>query len=397
MIPEAIYSKIEHLVDGRCYPVKLPERAVFPALTYLQVGEEGRWQISCWAETYAEAKELARDVTDEMDDFIGTDTSVVRKSVLEYEQDLIEPEVGVYQVAVELLLLIQKYDPPTVTVWTKLLNYPGAGRRSGIMIACGSKIYMGLGQYNLTYRSDWYEYDPATNTYTAKTDFPNAVINPYGFTIGTKVYVGGGADTYPDALVGRQDFYEYDTLTDTWTEKTNFGVATVAANGLAANNKGYVFFGTQGQVREYDPTTDTWMTKTNCPNFPTRQYAAAVSINDKIYAGLGTLSGAIFSDWLEYNPATDVWTIKENFGSTRYYTVSFTANNYGIVGGGLHATYTFMTFWKYNPTTDKWGRVEVFPSGVWPRDLINVSGTGIGSYGYVGITEGQAMWRVSIT
>jgi len=63
------------LVDGRIYPMELPQAAVLPAVVYQRIateplhtmeGDEGlddvRLQFSCWATNYADAKALSAAV-----------------------------------------------------------------------------------------------------------------------------------------------------------------------------------------------------------------------------------------------------------------------------------------------------------------------------------------------
>ena len=121
MIPTALYTALAVLVDGRAYPMKLPERAVFPAITYFQVSNtegntmdgydktiEGRWQISCWAETYGAAKALAEQVKVAIRAFSGSLTQIVKKSYLANETDLYEPDVKLYNIPVDFFFLTQE-------------------------------------------------------------------------------------------------------------------------------------------------------------------------------------------------------------------------------------------------------------------------------------------------
>jgi hypothetical protein len=121
MIPEALFESLKGLAGNRCYPVKLPERAEFPAITYFEVsGRENnthdgydktsvnRWQVSCWAKTYKEAKELADSVKQQLRAFSGSLIHVVRKSILENEMDLYESDTGIYHIPVEFIFLIRE-------------------------------------------------------------------------------------------------------------------------------------------------------------------------------------------------------------------------------------------------------------------------------------------------
>ena len=119
MIPTALYDTLSTLVDDRCYPVKLPERATFPAITYFQVsGVEGnthdgydhtsrqRWQISCWAETYAACRTLAEAVKLALRTFSGGIVEIVSASYMENQMDLSEPDVKLYTIPVDFFFLV---------------------------------------------------------------------------------------------------------------------------------------------------------------------------------------------------------------------------------------------------------------------------------------------------
>src|SRR3954468_6201863 len=93
----------------------------------------------------------------------------------------------------------------------------------------------------------------------------------FSFTIGGKGYAGTGVDSVLKVL---KDFWEYDTLTNTWTQKADFGGGT-RFNGVAftIGNKGYAGLGSSTYPSytwvttwyEYDPTTNIWTQKGNFP------------------------------------------------------------------------------------------------------------------------------------
>ena len=86
----------------------------------------------------------------------------------------------------------------------------------------GNKGYMGTGiDATYTPKKDFWEYDPATNVWTQKADFPGATRQfAAGFSMGGKAYIGIGSDGY-----GRyyKDFWEYDPAINVWTRKADFG------------------------------------------------------------------------------------------------------------------------------------------------------------------------------
>jgi N-acetylneuraminic acid mutarotase len=81
-----------------------------------------------------------------------------------------------------------------------------------------------------------------------------------GFSIGNKGYVGTG---YGDGPTLYNDFWEWDQVSNVWTQNVNFGgMARNAAVGFSIGNKGYVGTGVTGinpnyafqDFWEYDPT-----------------------------------------------------------------------------------------------------------------------------------------------
>jgi hypothetical protein len=112
------------MVGDRMFPVKLPQNVLYPALSYNQVsgvrtydlcGPTGRVRpritINSWAETYADARDLAHAVRKAIEGFTGTmggsPGTPIANVTLDNEVDLDEPEaglVGVFRVMQDYLL-----------------------------------------------------------------------------------------------------------------------------------------------------------------------------------------------------------------------------------------------------------------------------------------------------
>ena len=103
----------------------------------------------------------------------------------------------------------------------------------------GNKGYVGAG-YDGSNLKDFWEYNPANDTWTRVADFEGRPRNgAASFTIRNKAYVGTGADT-----IGLKDFWEYDPTGNTWTRKADFaGAARAGAAGFAAGGNGYMGLG----------------------------------------------------------------------------------------------------------------------------------------------------------
>jgi hypothetical protein len=100
---------------------------------------------------------------------------------------------------------------------------------------------------------------------------------------------------------------------------------------------------------EYDPATDVWTRKADFGGGG-RSTSFGFSIGTKGYIGTG--SDASFSnhkDFWEYDPATNAWTRKEDFGgSGRVFAVGFSIGNKGYAGTGVYPVGT-KDFWEYTP------------------------------------------------
>jgi N-acetylneuraminic acid mutarotase len=225
----------------------------------------------------------------------------------------------------------------------------------------------------------------AQNTWTRKAD----VRGPerwaaVGFSIGSKGYIGTGHNG--NLTLVFRDFWEYDPSTNAWTQKADFGgKARAYATGFSIGSKGYI--GTGGVSNrpngifndfwEYDPATNAWTRKADFGG-TARETAVGFSIDGKGYIGTGDSgNGFPFSDFWEYDPSKDAWTRKADFGGgARHGAVGFSIGTKGYVGlGGYHED-----FWEYDPGMDTWTQKADFGGGV----KYDVTGFSIGSKGYIG-------------
>jgi N-acetylneuraminic acid mutarotase len=308
--------------------------------------------------------------------------------------------------------IFYEYDPAT-NVWTRKANQPdplGLGGRDGaVAFSIGNKGYFGTGGNNQNFNSpsvfnDFWEYDPATDTWTQKASFGGtARQNAVGFSIGSFGYVGTGAGVRtPSSQPVYQDFWQYDPSTDTWTQKADYGGGalsnavdfTVLDKGYAGsgsnfwqydpstdqwsqiapfggpkeplqgirfslNGKGYIGLdGNSNILWEYDTLSDTW---TQAASFPgtLRAAMAGFSIDDKGYAGTGVLNNAYFNDFWEFDPTANAWTQKANFaGGPREGTMAFSVGSKGYMGTGTtdqsNPFADTKDLWEYDPATDTW-------------------------------------------
>jgi len=155
--------------------------------------------------------------------------------------------------------------------WTQKANTPGFGRHLGAAHAIGDKIYFGTGfsvvplvnpvtlqiswvPYML---SDWWEYNTLQNTWTQKASFTGGGrADTRGFVIGNRIYIGMGASEY--YLYVQSDFYEYNSSSNSWVQRASYppGESFPPFHSmLSANNRGYSVFGRLAAFWKYTPPT----------------------------------------------------------------------------------------------------------------------------------------------
>jgi len=145
-----------------------------------------------------------------------------------------------------------EYDP-ALNTWTQKADFGGGERWDAVGFSIGDKGYIGTGLYGPSHYKDFWEYNPALNTWTQKADFGGGErCSAVGFSIGNKGYIGTGKYIYTStSSTHYKDFWEYDPALNTWTQKSDFGGGERwDAVGFSIGDKGYI--GTGGSSVEKD-------------------------------------------------------------------------------------------------------------------------------------------------
>ena len=247
-----------------------------------------------------------------------------------------------------------EYDPIYGGVWTQKADLGGNARGWCVGFATSTRGYAGLGDDNSSFYNDLWEYDPGTNTWTAKSPIPGTRTQAVAFAVGNRCFAGLGQNNF--GLLG--DFYEYDPVLDTWSIKAAFpGAARLSVVGFGMNGKGYLGTGHDGTLNgahnefyEYDPVTDNWTQKANYGGAAC--YGAfGFGIATKGYIGsYSALGGAEF--W-EYQQASNSWTQRPTFGASaaRRNAVAFVIGNYGYACSGysIGSNSALQDLWQWDP------------------------------------------------
>lgn len=294
-------------------------------------------------------------------------------------------------------------------IWTPLANYPdSAGWYGAVGFSLNGKGYFGAtGQRNQLINTDFYEYNPISNSWLSKASFPgdDRTIPAY-FSIGNFGYIFVGDYLKTSVFSG----YKYDPISDAWTQVSSYpGMNGRITNFASTSTKGYVgggmfgLGGFQSDWWEYNPANDSWTGKANFP-FGARAGSACFSIDNIVYVGLGRDAGNDYNDLWAYNPATDSWTQKANFpGQPRIHPVRFVVNGKAIVGGGYRMSNSNSTpdYYIYDPASNSWSALPGFLGENRALSacitINNVGYFGLGSYGPNVSTVTNDLWRYSDT
>ncbi len=254
--------------------------------------------------------------------------------------------------------------------WTKKANLGGIGRHRCTGISIGNKGYIGLGHINGTGVNidfkDWWQYDPASDCWTQRANFPVLIHGAVSFGTETKGYVGGGS------TLG-SEFFEYDPVSNVWLPVAPCPLAPGDVQCFSVQNKGYVYQG--NQMVEYDPGTNSWTMMANAPIvFGT--WSTSFASNGSGYVKSG-------SNFYEFKPSQNTWISRAQFpGQTSNGGAGFYRDNKGYFVCGYVGGLGVVTneVWEYNAGENQWVFIGEFP-GTSRRFPVAFS---IGRKGYFG-------------
>ena len=253
----------------------------------------------------------------------------------------------------KLLPTVEEYDPAMDT-WTQKADMLTA--RTGLAAAVvNDKIYVVGGAPRKEVSIPTVEvYDPTTDTWTQKANMPTRRNFHCASAVNGKLYAISGQkegapddpswDINVDPRWDTRAVEAYDPATDTWTRKTDLPTQRSGAAADIVDGRIYVIGGVTGSlhnaptsaVEEYDPVADTWTKKASMPT--ARMFPSATVMGGRIYVMGGAVwSTAIFSTVEMYDPATDTWTRQPPMAARRWGLASGAANGriYAIGGSGV--------------------------------------------------------------
>nr|WKN35328.1 kelch repeat-containing protein [Tunicatimonas sp. TK19036] len=237
-------------------------------------------------------------------------------------------------------------------------------RAEMISFSIGDIAFYGLGSNPDKAYRDFWAYNPKSNTWTRKADFPgNNLAGATAFTIGDKGYIGTGKHiNYLTGVPGydeeninslTNEFWEYDPTTNQWIQKADFpGERRHNATSFSINEKGYLLAGNltlhtpeyAPDMYEYNPYTDQWILKAEVPEPQYAGRATSCVINSKAYV-------SFYYDMHQfqvYDPVGNSWILSEDdlFQDSGFSISSFNNKIYAK----SYKNYLNVTeLWEYTP------------------------------------------------
>nr|WP_322625243.1 kelch repeat-containing protein [uncultured Flavobacterium sp.] len=280
---------------------------------------------------------------------------------------------------------VSKYNPATDTWQENIAPYSASSPESGFVI--GTTVYITSALNNT-----FWAFDTATNTWTQKANFPGSAVRlgTFAFELNGKGYVGGGRESgcVSPTTCFVSAFFEYNPATDTWTQKAFYPIGVTGATAVSVNGKAYVGLGECHNAQfninsvlwyEYDATADAWTAKQNFMQYTDGlagywdavNQAKAVAIGSDVYVFGGTTASYISTftkdDLYKYNTVTDQWTeVSDETGGNR--TLAFSVYSGGKIyaGGGVNGE-ILNDFHVYDPATNAWVRKADLPERYYNR------------------------------
>lgn len=252
-------------------------------------------------------------------------------------------------------------------------------RSDAIAFYLNGNIYYGLGQttFNILqpiFHNTTFTFNPTNNLWSFSSTAPfQGRLHPGSFTIQGKQYVVGGKNYRTQTAYF--DCWEYDPSTNYWVQKSNFpGHCVWYACSFSSYDKGYIVCGedsssnTLNEVWQYDPTSDTWLQLSDFPGLP-RIDSKGTSINNLGYLAGGFAAGNNLQDLWQYNAMTDTWTQLSSVPLSGSILYAFSLNGYSYFGsyqGGA----------RYNPIDSSWSGHTTHPLNLRTSSIVTSEDSG---------------------
>jgi hypothetical protein len=193
---------------------------------------------------------------------------------------------------------------PASDSWVTRLGVQGGGFAYAAGFAIGNTLYVGPESGSNTMRA----YDVVSGQWSTVAAFPGLWRSYHtAFVVDGKGYMGGGRTENDEVL---SDWWSYDPLTDTWSSIAALQPGTDESSACTVNGMGYVLNAGSGQgdLFRYDPVGDQWVPEGGLPIYRLSR-GSMFSIGDKGYHAFGlkrVLANLV--------PSSELWSFSPTVG-----------------------------------------------------------------------------------
>jgi hypothetical protein len=253
-------------------------------------------------------------------------------------------------------------------------NTPIPNRAYAVSFVVDNQAYIATGESGSSTLSDCWRFTTgeAFGFWEQRGNIPGGGRSfAFAFTIANIGYVGGGNGAAGGYSPARQDFYRYNSGTNTWTARANLPVANRGASATFATTVGgYVIGGSptpgfsntsNNTCMRYEPGTNTW--NTSIANIPTTSnrlmFAFGYTVGANGFVTCGFEHGMAYNPLWRYNdfPA-NAWT-EISFatptarfpGALRRAPSGFVLGNTPYIGLGFASGVAQNTFYFFDGTS----------------------------------------------
>ncbi len=150
---------------------------------------------------------------------------------------------------------------PINNQWAKKADFPGIGRSHAVSAVVNEKAIFGTGlSSNYGALSDFWSYDPVSDQWKTISPFkPGSRWDAQIFKIGDRIFCGAGLQySNSSSRNVKNDFYEYDINTDTWTFIGDFIESLWRKKPITFSAKGKGYLALLNSLYEFDTYLLKW-------------------------------------------------------------------------------------------------------------------------------------------
>ena len=226
--------------------------------------------------------------------------------------------------------------------WSSGTDIP-TPRSESAYASLGTKIYVigGAGNTAPGNKKIVEAYDSSSNTWTTSiASLPVALNHPAADSYNGKIYVVGG---YLDDRIATNRLFIYDPSHNVWNEGASMPTARAALAAKFINGILYAVGGANSEFKKlstneaYDPSTNSWSAKAPMPT--ARGGLASAAINGNIYSFGGEAPTLVFNTNEKYDTSTNTWSTEASLPTARHgLTGVALGSKIYVIGGGLEPT-----------------------------------------------------------